>query len=219
MARKRKGLWRYLLTGFLTILPLVLTFYLFQILVSFIGSFFSPFLKPFFIRLFGSGYSPFLLEFTSFLILLILIWTVGFVVANLFIGKSFFAFLDRLLTKVPLVSGIYTTFKKITEFISPTSQKKFERVVLVPFPRSGSYAIGFLTAEGTEEVQEKTKEFVLNIFVPTTPNPTSGFLIFVPKEDVIPLTMSVDEAIKMVISGGISVPKFEKEKKEAHNET
>lgn len=218
MAKKGKSLWRYLLTGFITILPLVLTFYLIQILVSFIGSFFSPFLKPFVLRVFGSGYSQFFLELISFLILLILLWIVGFVVANLIIGKSLFAFLERVLIRVPLVSGIYTTFKKITEFISPSSQKKFRRVVLVPFPRPGSYALGFVTGEGTEEIQEKTKEFLFNIFVPTTPNPTSGFLIFVPKGEVIPLTMSVDDAIKMIISGGISVPKFKKEKEEAPNE-
>lgn len=209
MAKKRKLLWRYFLTGFFTILPLVLTFYLFRILVSFIGSFFSPFLKPLFIRLFGHGHSQFFLELTSFLILLALIWLVGYVIANLLIGKSIFAFLERILVKIPIISGIYSTFKKATEFISPSSQKKYQRVVLAPFPRTGSYAIGFVTSEGTEEVQARTQDFVLNIFIPTTPNPTSGFLIFVPKQDVIPLTMSVDDAIKLVISGGIVVPKFE----------
>lgn len=202
---------RYFLTGLFTVLPLVLTLYLLKILVSFLGSFCAPFLQPVFNRIFGEEYHPFYLEFSSFVLTMVAIWIVGAIVSHLLFGRNLIVLFEKVLERIPFFSGIYGTVRKLTEFVSPISQAKYKRVVLIPFPHPGSYAIGFMTAEGAEEIQYRTKEFIVNVFVPTAPSPTSGFLVFIPKKDVIPLSMSVDDAIKMIISGGIAVPKFNPE--------
>ncbi len=198
----------YLLTGFLTVLPLVLTFYLFRVMVSFVGGFAAPILEPSFNTIFGAKHPVFYLEFGSFVLTVLLILAVGIVVVNLHVGRYLVAFFERMLLKIPFVSGPYMTVRKLTDFVSPTSPNKFQKVVLVPFPRSGSWTLGFVTADDTPEVSFRVGEPIFNVFVPTTPNPTSGFLIFAPRKDVIPLSMSVDQAMKMIVSGGISAPEF-----------
>jgi uncharacterized membrane protein len=113
---------------------------------------------------------------------------------------------ERMLDRMPFVRGIYATIKQVFETVLSHQSDAFRQVVLVEYPRRGIWALGFLTGETLGEVQNLTKERVLNIFLPTTPNPTSGFLLFVPEEDVIALEMTVEEGIKMVMSGGIVTP-------------
>lgn len=209
MVQQSKPKRRYFLAGLFTVLPLVLTLYLFRFLVSFVGSFSAPFLQPFFNHVFGEEYHPFYLDLSSFVLTLIAVWIVGAIVTHLLFGRHLLEIFERGFIKIPFVSGIYVTMRKLTEFISPSSQKKYQKVVLVQFPQSGSYTLGFITADETEEVRYHLKKSVVNVFVPHTPNPISGFLLFVPQEDLIPLTMSVDDAFKMILSCGISVPKFE----------
>ena len=107
---------------------------------------------------------------------------------------------------MPIVRGLYGTLKQVFETILSHQSDAFRQVVLVEYPRRGIWTIGFLTGETLGEVQNITKDRVLNIFIPTTPNPTSGFLLFIPEEDVIELSMGVEEGIKMVMSGGIVTP-------------
>jgi len=110
------------------------------------------------------------------------------------------------MNKVPILRGVYKALKQILETVLAQQSNAFREAVLVEYPRRGMWVIAFITGRTQGEVQSLTEEEVINLFVPTTPNPTSGFLIFVPKEDIVKLSMSVEEALKMVISGGIVTP-------------
>jgi uncharacterized membrane protein len=115
---------------------------------------------------------------------------------------------------MPVISGVYGTVKQIFETVLKKQSNAFREAVLVEYPRRGIWAIAFITGRTEGEVQNTIEEEVINIFIPTTPNPTSGFLLFVPKKELIPLNMTVEEAIKMVISGGIVTPPDHRPKKE-----
>jgi uncharacterized membrane protein len=129
---------------------------------------------------------------------------VGLVATN-FIGRELVRLWERWLQHVPIVRNIYSVMKSIVDAISLQQKAKFNRVVLVEFPQQGSYCIAFMTGE-VAEIQQATKERVVNVYVPTTPNPTSGYLIFVPEEKVTPLSMSVEDGMKVIISGGFYSP-------------
>ena len=116
--------------------------------------------------------------------------------------------LDTAMLRVPLLNKIYGTIKQVNEAFSSGKKTAFKTVVLVEFPRPGMYSIGFITSEQHEEVQTKTKEKVVCVFVPTTPNPTSGFLVLVPEDKVTKLDMSVADGIKYIISLGSVAPEY-----------
>lgn len=141
-----------------------------------------------------------------FVLLLIFLTLVGFA-ARIIIIRNIFGFGERILFRVPMISTIYKAIKEISFAFFVQKNSIFQKVVLVEYPRKGLYQLGFITSETKGEAQEKTKETVINVFIPTTPNPTSGILALVPKEDIIYLNMSVSEGMKMVISGGAVVPK------------
>jgi uncharacterized membrane protein len=124
------------------------------------------------------------------------------------VGKRMVAATESTIGRVPLLNKTYGFMKEISHTLLSGRKTMFQRVVLVEFPRPGVYTVGFVTGETQGEVQEKTGETVINVFVPTTPNPTSGFLILVPREQVVDLTMTVAEGMKMVISGGTVVPSY-----------
>ena len=129
------------------------------------------------------------------------------IVARHFFGHEFLRAWERLLARVPLASSLYSGVKQLMEAIFTRQQSsRFNRVVMVEYPRKGVWSIGFLTGTTAGEVQERTSTETVNVFVPTTPNPTSGFLLFVPRADLTLLDMSVEEGIKMVVSGGIVTP-------------
>jgi uncharacterized membrane protein len=127
-------------------------------------------------------------------------------ITRLVLGKRMIAFGEEMIGRVPVLNKTYGFMKEISQTLLSGRKTMFQRVVLVQFPRSGIYSIGFVTSEAAGEAQEKTRETVINVFVPTTPNPTSGFLILVPREQLIGLDMSVAEGMKLVISGGAVVP-------------
>ena len=122
------------------------------------------------------------------------------------LGRYFVRTSERILARMPVIRGLYSATKQIFETVLAQKSNAFRQAVLVEYPRRGIWAIAFITGRTEGEVQNLTRETVTNIFLPTTPNPTSGFLLFVPKKDLVPLTMTVEEAIKMVISGGIVTP-------------
>lgn len=132
---------------------------------------------------------------------------VGFL-ARRVVGKRVLRAGEGLIGQMPLLNKVYPFMKEISHTMLSGQKTMFQRVVLVEFPRSGVYAIGFVTSETGGEAQVKTKERVINVFVPTTPNPTSGFLMLVPQEQVMDLEMSVADGMKMVISGGAVVPPY-----------
>ena len=128
--------------------------------------------------------------------------------ARYYFGKKLIELVDLALLRVPLLNKIYSTLKQVNAAFSPSSKSSFKQVVLVEFPRAGQYSVGFLTGEDHKEVQKKTKEHVFSVFVPTTPNPTSGFLVLVPESEITKLDMSVADGIKFIISLGAIAPDF-----------
>ena len=130
-------------------------------------------------------------------------------VTRLVVGRRMVSLTEEIIGRVPVLNKTYGFMKEISQTLLSGRKTMFQKVVLVEFPRSGVYAIGFVTTEAVGEVQMKTRERVVNVFVPTTPNPTSGFLLLMPKEELLELEMSVTDGMKMVISGGSVVPPYE----------
>lgn len=205
-----EGLRHHLRNKFLTGLIIILPVFITILLVSFIFRLFENiFARPanLFFKLIGF---PELIAYhlpgiLGLVFLVIITYLMGLIITNV-VGKKTIHLGERLLSKVPLVWNIYHASKQLLESISISGKKAFRQVVLIEYPRKGIYTIGFLTSDSRGEIQITTKKETVNIFVPTTPNPTSGVLIIVPKEDIIPLKMSIEEGIKVVVSGGMVVP-------------
>jgi uncharacterized membrane protein len=136
-----------------------------------------------------------------------LIGSVGLLARNYF-GKRLIEWVDSALLKVPLLNKIYGATKQVNDAFSSTNKTAFRTVVLVEFPRAGLFSVGFITSEQHDEIQAKTKERVVCVFIPTTPNPTSGFLVLIPETEVIKLDMSVADGIKYIISLGSIMPEY-----------
>jgi uncharacterized membrane protein len=154
-----------------------------------------------------------IINLLSTLFVIILITSIGWF-SRYFCGKFVLELAERLIRRVPFVNKIYDSSKQIIKTFGENNVAAFSKTVLVEYPRRDSYALGFLTSDSDGEVQAKTGQHVVNVFVPTTPNPTSGFLLMVPRGDVTELEMSVGDGIKMVISGGIVVPPYNSKKGE-----
>jgi uncharacterized membrane protein len=140
----------------------------------------------------------------------VIVFVTGMIVTNLF-GMQLFNIGERILQRIPLVRSIYASVKQVTESMF-SSGKSFRKVVLVEYPRKGMWSLAFQTGTGAEEVRDKTGRDVTNVFIPTTPNPTSGFFLMVPREDVVELDMSVDDGLKMLLSVGVVVPEPRKDR-------
>ena len=139
----------------------------------------------------------------SFILLLV----TGVVVRNLFGGRIVAGFED-LVRRIPVIGAVYGGAKTFSETVLTDKGKSFKQVVMVEFPRKGIFSVGFITSEELEEVQAKTEQDVVCVFVPTTPNPTTGFIVLVPRDDVVRLDMTVDDAFKMLLTLGVVVPKW-----------
>lgn len=211
-AANRKGLLGklrgYFLAGILITAPISLTIYLGWIFIDFMDTKVSN-LLPY--KYNPETYLPFSVPGLGFLIFLIVITLIGALTAG-FIGRYFIHLSERIVTKMPILRSIYSAIKQIFETILSTQSSAFREVVLFQYPRPGIWAMGFITGITEGEIQDLTEDEVLNVFLPTTPNPTSGFLLFIPKNDLLFLEMSVEDGIKMVVSGGILTPKKIKEK-------
>lgn len=194
----RTNLRNLFLTGLLIFVPLAVTLYVLVAGFEFLDNILRPFIEPIMGRA-GSIYVPGI----SLIVLIALITMLG-AFAKFTIGARLVESFENMLLRVPFVKGIYSTVKHAsTAFISNHSSS-FMGVVLLEYPRKGAFAIGLTTAVGIEEIQNKTQEKMINVFIPTSPNPTSGMLLMVPEKDVIKLDMTVDEGLKLVISGGFS---------------
>ncbi len=191
--------------GLAFVLPLSITFIILNFLFVKLDRVFSPFFWGIFSFLPYSGKVSNHFPGFGIIMTLILIFLSGVFVKNI-IGKRLVQVSEYLLYKIPLASNIYKATKQFFEGISGGGVDTFRSVVLVEFPRKGIYSIGFITGETKGEVQKLTEETLINVFVPTTPNPTSGYLAMVPESDLTNLSMTVEEGIKMVISGGIITP-------------
>ncbi|MBM7614643.1 DUF502 domain-containing protein [Alkaliphilus hydrothermalis] len=185
-----------LITGLLVILPMALTAIVILWLFNRVDIVFrQPIENIIGFRIYGLGV----------LITLFLIFIVGLLARN-YSGNKLINFTELVLERIPLVRTVYFSIKQLTETIYGSKHTAFRKAVLVEYPSPGRYSIAFVTSDGSEEIVEKTGEDVVGLFIPTTPNPTSGVYIMIPKKETIPLEMSVEQAIKLVISGGIVKP-------------
>ena len=150
-------------------------------------------------------YLPYNIPGLEIVISIILITFIGWLSLS-FIGKKMLDIFENILKKIPILRTIYSALGQMTDTFTKTDKEK-KNVVLVEYPRKGSWAVGFATKENSGEITTKTKKELLNVFVPTTPNPTSGFLLMFPKDEVIYLDLSFEEASKFIVSAGTSNPK------------
>lgn len=192
---------RYFFAGLLLWLPIIITFYVLSFLVGLLDQS---------VNLLPAAYRPdvllgFHLPGLGVILSLVVVFTTGMLITNI-LGRKLVEFWEKILARIPLVRSIYSSSKQVIETLFSSNGQAFRRVLLVEYPRAGCWSIAFQTGTGTSELHNKVGQPLLTLFVPTTPNPTSGFLIVVPKKDVIELNMSVDEALKMVISLGVIQP-------------
>ena len=192
----------YFFAGILITAPVSITFYLAWLVVSFVDARVKPLIPP---RYNPDEYLPFTVHGLGLVILVVGLVLIGAFTAG-FVGRLLMRFYEALLNRMPVIRSVYGAIKQIIETVLAQQSAAFREAVLVEYPRRGLWAIAFITGRTEGEVQNQTDEEMINIFLPTTPNPTSGFLLFVPRRDLVPLSMDVEDAIKMVISGGIVTP-------------
>ena len=196
----------YFLTGIIVTAPVGLTFYVSFLFIGFVDSKVRNIIP---VKYHYDNILPFEIPGLGLLIVFIMLTFIGFLTAGI-IGRYIIKLGERIIARLPIIRSVYGALKQIFESVLKTSSKSFRDVVLIEYPRKGIWAIGFITGDTKGEVQQISKNEFVNVFLPTTPNPTSGFLLFVPRKDLKILNMNVEEGIKMVISGGIVTPKFTK---------
>ena len=193
---------RYFLAGVLVTAPLGITALLAWWIINFVDERITPLIPD---KYNPETYLPFGVPGLGLFILFIILTLIGALTAGL-LGRWVVHTGERVLNRMPVIRSVYSAIKQIFETVLAQQSNAFREAVLIEYPRRGIWAIGFITGTTKGEVQNLTEEETVNIFLPTTPNPTSGFLLLVPREDVVPLDMTVEEAVKMVISGGIVTP-------------
>lgn len=192
----------YFLAGVLVTAPITVTVWLAIQIIDFFDSTVR--------NLIPQGYNPetlmpFSIPGIGLLVFIIGITLIGAMAAGM-LGRFFMRTAERLVNTMPVVRSIYNALKQILETVLQSKSEAFRQVVLLEYPRRGIWCLGFVSSKTEGEVQNMTDEEMLNVFLPTTPNPTSGFLLFLPKRDVHVLDMTVEEGIKMVVSGGLVTP-------------
>jgi uncharacterized membrane protein len=198
---------KYLIAGLLVWMPLGITFLVVRAIVGFLDKI---------LLLLPQQYQPDNLlgvhiPGLGVVLAIVLVLATGMIVAN-FLGKRIVAAWESLLARIPLVRSLYAGVKQIMEAVLATDAKSFSKVILIEYPRKGLWGLAFMTSDDLGEVQAKAGTDLVSVFVPTTPNPTSGFVIMLPKTDVIELDMAVEDGLKMIISMGVVVPPWQKDK-------
>ena len=200
--REIAGLWFYILslkirnyffTGIVVLVPIGLTIYLSKFLINTSSKILPSQINP-------NYYLPFKIPGLEIIITIIFIIFIGFISLS-YLGKKFLSIIDFLFKKIPLLGTFWSAIKQMSQSFKESGSKS-KSVVLVQYPRKDVWAVGFATKENTGEITNKTGRQLINVFVPTTPNPTSGFLLMFPKEDVIYLNMTFEEASKFIVSAG-----------------
>ncbi len=200
----KKNSRRKLLAGLLVVFPIFITFVVIKFLFTMIGGILSPVV----IKAVGFfGFSPngriddFVIMSVAFVLTFVVLYSIGVIATN-FLGKFVIGFFEAILNNVPFIKNVYTSSKQLIEMISLPSRQSFKRVVIIEYPRVGMKAFAFVTGgiksvDGTE---------LTSLFIPTTPNPTSGFLLYLPEEEITETDLNVEEGMKLIVSGGILVP-------------
>ena len=190
-------------TGILVMTPLILTIYVVWAFITFVDNLVVP-MVPYYYR--PSTYLPFPIPGLGLIIVFIFTTFVGILATGLF-GRTLIRLWENILSRMPVVRSVSSAIKQILETVMATQSDAFRQAVLVEYPRKDIWAIGFVTGSTKGEVGENVNKKMVNVFMPTTPNPTSGFLLFFPEKDLIFLKMSVEDALKLVVSGGMVIPK------------
>lgn len=193
----------YFFTGILVTAPVSITFYMAYKIILWIdvgvSKLLPPQLKTYYNEL------PFTIPGLGVIVLIVSMIVIGMFAAG-FVGSFFIRLGDWIVKKMPVISSVYSLLKQVFETFLSNKSQAFSQVVLLEYPRKGIWILGFVSTDTGGEVKRILDREMVNVFIPTTPNPTSGFLIFVPKEDVVFLNMTVEEGLKFVISGGIVAP-------------
>ena len=187
----------YFIAGVVVLIPIGVTFYLTIFLVTISSKILPKEINP-------NHYLPYNIPGLEIIISIILITLIGWLSLS-FIGRRLLNLFNNILKKIPILRTIYSAIGQMTETFTKTNKDK-KNVVLVEYPRKGSWAVGFATKENTGEISDKVKKDLINVFVPTTPNPTSGFLLMFPKDEVIYLDLTFEQASKFIVSAGTSNP-------------
>jgi len=187
----------YFILGVVVLIPLGVSLYLTLFIVKISSKMLPKEINP-------NHYLPYDIPGLEIVISILIITFIGWLSLS-FIGKKLLLILENLLKRIPILRTIYSAINQMTEAFTKTESNK-KNVVLVEYPRKGSWAVGFATRENEGEISIKTKKKLINVFIPTTPNPTSGFLLMFPEEDVIYLDLSFEEASRFIVSAGTSNP-------------
>ena len=188
----------YFITGVVVLVPIGITLYLTKFFISVSSKLIPSEINP-------NSYLPFLIPGLEIVLAIIFITFIGYLSLS-FIGKKILQLFNDLLKKIPILRTIYSAIGQMAETLAP-KRKSRKSVVLIEYPRKGSWAVGFATKDNKGEISKKTNQNLVNVFVPTTPNPTSGFLLMFPKDEIVYLDMSFEEASKFIVSAGTSDPK------------
>lgn len=204
----RQGLFAWLrerfVAGMLIALPIVATFIILDFLINLIDSRVVPLLPP---ALRPETYLDFAVPGFGLIILILFLTLLGAVATN-FLGSYFVSLTDRVLTRIPVVRNVYSVFKQIRDVFQNNTAGQYKEVVMVQYPRANSWVIAFVAGAAKGEMRHRLGEDFIGVFVPTTPNPTSGFLIYVPSSEVVKLDMTVEEGAKVIFSGGLVIPDY-----------
>ena len=193
---------KYFFSGLAAFLPLALTVYFLVITFNLLDGILGKYLAPYFRREFG-----FYIRGIGIILFTFIITFIGFVVST-FLDRRIYSFFENLLVKLPFFKQVYPAVKEIASFIIPNDKPAFQSVVMFHYPRLGTYTIGFLTNTSAKELSDFTGEELCNVLVPSVPNPLTGYVVLVPKKDLIFPRISVEEALKLVVSGGVVNPLF-----------
>ena len=198
-----KNLRRYLVTGVVIWVPVIVTVLVVRFLLRLMDRtlvVIPPAWQP-------EALLGFKIPGLGLLLSLLVLFVTGLLAANFF-GRKLVSLSESIVSRIPLVRSVYSGAKQVAETVLSDGDTSFKRVMLVQYPRKGVWSLCFQTATDLAEIQSRTESEVVCVFVPTTPNPTSGFILFVPREDLINLDMSVDEGLRMIISLGVVVPRW-----------
>ena len=194
-----KKIQNFFLSGMLIVAPLALSLYAAWFVVGIADSIFRPFVP---LEQFGI---PKNIPGVGLIVAFVFFTIIG-AIAGSFFGRLYHKIVEGVLSKIPGLSSIYSTVKQLIDTFAGSKSNSFKEVVLIEYPQKGMYAIGFLTSETKGEIAQRKSKKMINVFMPSTPNPTTGFLMFVPLSMITKLSMSVDQAIKYIISAGIITP-------------
>ena len=189
----------YFITGVLVLIPIGVTVYLTLFFIKIFAKILPQEINP-------NNYLPYSIPGLEIIISIIVITVVGWLSLS-FLGKKLVKLVNDIFKRIPFLRTVYSAIGQMTQSFAQSRKSKKKSVVLVEYPRKGSWAVGFATQENTGEIASKTNKNLINVFVPTTPNPTSGFLLMFPKDEIIYLDMSFEDASKFIVSAGTSNPK------------